>query len=148
MLTACALTAPAATALGATPASVRVIALNGRGVTGFIQDVPPRSSTGALSVGDRLTGVERLSGGARGTETSDCVVTGAARAIPQAQVQCALVYRLPRGELIAVGDLRLRPGQRVPIVGGTGAYAGARGYVTSRAPHRGFDSRDVLVLTG
>jgi hypothetical protein len=99
-------------------------------------------------VGDRLTGVERLSGGARGTETSDCVVTGAARAIPQAQVQCALVYRLPRGELIAVGDLRLRPGQRVPIVGGTGAYAGARGYVTSRAPHRGFDSRDVLVLTG
>ena len=36
----------------------------------------------------------------------------------------------------------------IPIVGGSGAYRGATGQVTSGAPVRGFDSVDVLQLDG
>jgi hypothetical protein len=61
-----------------------------------------------------------------------CVV---ARQHPIQTFWCASTYALPAGQIDAVGDYDNSPGGdagTVAVVGGTGAYLGARGTVTTR----------------
>ena len=45
---------------------------------------------------------------------------------------CTRTYVLPAGQIVAVGDdVTEGANSTVPVVGGTGAYVGARGTVTS-----------------
>ncbi len=37
---------------------------------------------------------------------------------------------------------------RLAIVGGTGAYAGARGTIKTTKPMQGYDSSDVITISG
>jgi hypothetical protein len=67
-----------------------------------------------------------------GLQVIYCVV---ARQQPIQTFWCASTYSLPGGQIDAVGDYDNSPGGdagTVAIVGGTGAYLGARGTVTTR----------------
>ena len=60
---------------------------------------------------------------------------------------CTVTYRFADGQIVAAGAFKLDGSAEVPIVGGTGAYAGASGTVKPGRPARGFDSADVITIT-
>lgn len=60
---------------------------------------------------------------------------------------CTGAALLPGGEITVAGLIRQSDLFRVPIVGGTGAYAGARGYVCVRSIHQS-NSTDTFHITG
>ncbi len=51
---------------------------------------------------------------------------------------------LADGQVEAAGVAALAPGQRVAIIGGTGAYKGASGEVETAPPVKGYDTVDIL----
>jgi len=85
-----------------------------------------------------------------GTLFTDCSNVGRAAPVFKATLQCTSTYRLAGGDIVSAGVVRLSAGADAafPIVGGSGAYRGAKGEVTTGTPVKGFDSVDVLHLDG
>ena len=77
----------------------------------------------------------RKRGGRVGRIEGLCTITKIDLAVHGATVACTATAFLPSGELQAQGTLvfteKSGPTNYISIVGGTGAYAGARGYVKS-----------------
>ena len=113
-------------------------------------DVAPRSRS-RVSLGDRLTTRQSLFDGAGkrvGTLSTDCTGTGPTRPLPSATLLCTASYSLSGGQIVAAGAFKLDGRGELAIVGGTGAYTGARGTIKSAQPGRGYDSADVITITG
>jgi hypothetical protein len=75
----------------------------------------------------------------RGLGATYCVIS---QQRPSRTFSCSRVYVLPAGQIVAVGDYDGSPdgdAGTLPIVGGTGAFAGARGSVTTHGGRRGED---------
>ncbi|MEJ7798666.1 MAG: hypothetical protein WKF48_11535 [Solirubrobacteraceae bacterium] len=119
-------------------------------------DLPPRSKRGPtdrVSLGDRLITRQSLFDTSRkriGTLYTDCTGVGPTRSLFKgATLLCTVSYKLSDGQIVAAGAVELGDDRaEVPIVGGTGAYAGARGTVKMAKPAKGFDSADVITITG
>ena len=80
--------------------------------------------------GDGFTAFDELPGG--GHEDQYCVVAGHK---PRSTFWCRRTFVLAKGQIVAAGEYDdaaegNNPGT-IPVVGGTGAYAGARGTLTS-----------------
>ncbi len=118
-----------------------------------VQFVRAKASTKGdrLATGDRVITRQALFDPKNtpiGTLFTDCVNVGPAAAVFKATLQCTVTYRFRDGQVVAAGQADLKPGGRVPIIGGTGAYSLARGEVEAGAPVKGYDSADVLRLAG
>jgi hypothetical protein len=112
-------------------------------------NVPPKIGQGFVVGSDyyKWNGTKR---GARvGTLNANCVfVTDPTD--PQNRSLCTAVASLPAGKITAVGIVG-GDKFRIPIVGGTGAYVGAQGYVEVTNNLGGEDtnkSNDRFVITG
>jgi hypothetical protein len=106
-----------------------------------------------LAQGDRVLTRQALfaeNGTAVGTLFTDCVNVGRAAEVFEATLQCVSTYRFKDGEVVGTGVVVLSTGGtiRFPIVGGSGAYRGAHGEVTSGKPAKGYQGADVLRLDG
>lgn len=105
----------------------------------------------ALATGDRVLTRQTMKGndGKRlGTLYTDCTNVGAKAKVFKATLQCLTTYKFGNGEVIGAGVVTLSaPGASAPIVGGSGAYAGASGTITAGKPGKGDDSVDILHLT-
>jgi hypothetical protein len=106
----------------------------------------------ALAPGDSI--VVRLAftdeAGARvGTAYAQCTNVGTRARAERAKLQCLQTYDLRDGQIVTSGVVVFSgPDLQIPIVGGSGAYRGATGHVTTGAPVRGFDTVDVLHIAG
>jgi len=138
--------------------NARTITLQERIQTAVGDDVAPKSKRGPImspngrvSAGDRLVtrqGVFDSAGKRIGLLYTDCTGVGPTKPLFQgARLLCTVTYKLPDGEIVAAGALSLT-GFEIPIVGGSGAYAGAEGTVKTIKPAKGYDSADVITITG
>jgi hypothetical protein len=68
----------------------------------------------------------------------------------KATLQCVSADRFKDGEVVSAASWCSAPGGtiRFPIEGGSGAYRGAHGEVTSGKPAKGYQGSDVLHLDG
>ena len=113
-----------------------------------------RSTRGErLAQGDRVLTRQALfteDGSAVGMLFTDCANVGRAADVFRATLQCVSTYRFKDGEVVSAGVAVLSAGGtiRFPIVGGSGAYRGAHGEVTSGKPAKGYQGADVLHLDG
>ena len=113
-----------------------------------------RSTRGErLRPGDRVLTRQALfaaDGSAVGMLFTDCANVGRAAEVFKATLQCVSTYRFKDGEVVSAGVAVLSAGGtiRFPIVGGSGAYRGAHGEVTSGKPAKGYQSSDALHLNG
>lgn len=108
-----------------------VIKVKSLTLVGTVKDVPPKG----LSKGDRYTGQDKLvnlieqfgrkAGALIGTDSSTLTLTGATTGCVTG------VAKLPGGTISIKGCARLGVGVPIPVVGGTGAFAGARGTMTA-----------------
>jgi len=123
-----------------------------KGSTFKFIDNPPRAANPRRArpgLGDMFVISNPLvsdSGARRGTLRASCVITGASRRSTPAL--CYGVFSLKEGQLVAVVsttniDTKVTNGA---IIGGTGAYAGARGTFRSTSTKTGAD--DTVTLTG
>ena len=114
-------------------------------------DVAPKSRRGRVSTGDRLITRQSLFAADRrriGTLYTDCTSVGQTGSFPRLTLLCTLTYKLRDGQIVGAGAARFdAPNAEFSIVGGTGAYAGARGTVRTTPPMRGYDSADVITIT-
>lgn len=113
-------------------------------------DIAPKSKS-KVSLGDRLITRQTLYDAGKkalGTLYTDCSGAGPTKPIFGATLQCLVAYRLGDGQIVAAGTTRLTAGKPLAVVGGTGAYAGARGSVRLTQPAKGFDSADVITIDG
>lgn len=105
-----------------------------------------------LGTGDRALTRQALFDTANkpiGTLFTDCVNLGPTAPIFfKATLQCTVTYRFGDGQVVAAGLVSFKPGARIPIVGGTGAYGSGRGELEVGGPVKGYDSVDVLHLAG
>jgi hypothetical protein len=113
-----------------------------------VKDVPP---TGA-SVGDSFTEASRLRNAVAQFGRPKGAVVGSDRAtttlISAQAVRMQGTVRLPGGTLTIRGRVTLRPGSAsVPVTGGTGRFAGARGTVTAAALPDGRSAANVYRIT-
>lgn len=132
-LVSIAMALPTATSDAALTKSVTIRVLV-QPVTRSIKDVPPKTlKLGAYSRGDTISGTSILRNyvpqfgkpkGAR-VGTSHGVTT----ALSSQTAKSDAVARFPGGTVHARGEGPIGPTVRVPIVGGTGDYAGATGVV-------------------
>jgi hypothetical protein len=92
--------------------------------------------------GERMGFGERVSGDDSGISRVTCTFIGTR------QITCAAVLRLTRGTLVMQGLLPAGPTPGVPIavVGGTGAYDGARGTATITNTGGGATTRIAIAL--
>lgn len=79
-----------------------------------------------LRQGDRVGFGDKLTGDDTGSDRGICTVVGTRHA---RQALCNVEVRLSKGTLSAQGLIDQKPGSkpRLSVIGGTGAYAGARG---------------------
>jgi hypothetical protein len=123
-------------------------------VRGGAQIQHRRSARGdRLAPGDAvLTRLAMFSpdGAALGSAYSECVNVGAKADALKATLQCAQTYKFKDGQIVTVGVVRFSQLKNlsVAIVGGSGAYRGASGFLTAGKPVKRFDSVDVLHLDG
>lgn len=147
---------PALTGAQSPPA--RTITLQERVQTAVGDDVAPKSKrgpimspTGRVSVGDRLVVRQAVFNTSRkriGKLYTDCTGVGPTKPLfGGATLLCTVTYKLSDGEIVAAGAVSLKRFE-IPIIGGTGAYAGARGTVKTVKPAKGFDSADVITIAG
>lgn len=100
-------------------------------------DLPPlvRSSRSPETPGDEIIVSSKVSGAATGSRHLLCAAAKQGPSIEKALYSCQLTYALADGTITAAGVGRI--GQSAPVTvavtGGTGAYAGARGTLTSKA---------------
>lgn len=116
-----------------------------------MDDVAPKSRKGGVSVGDRLVTRQSLFDATDkriGTLYTDCTGVGPTKPFTGATLLCTVTFSLRDGKVVAAGVAKLDGSANVPIVGGTGAYAGARGSITSGRAAKGYDSADVIAIRG
>jgi Allene oxide cyclase barrel like domain len=106
-----------------------------------------------LAHGDRVLTRQALfaeDGSAVGRLFTDCANVGRGAEVFDATLQCLSTYRFEDGEVVGAGVVVLSAARtvRFPIVGGSGAYRGAHGEVTSGKPPKGYQGADVLHLDG
>jgi hypothetical protein len=124
---------PAATSDAASTKSVTIRVLV-QPVTRSIKDVPPKTlNLGAYSKGDSITGTSVLRnyvpqfGKPKGARVGTS--RGVTTALSSQTAMSDAVARFPGGTVHARGNGPIGPTVTVPVVGGTGVYAGARGVV-------------------
>jgi hypothetical protein len=106
-------------------------------VTQSIKDVPPKTFTigHVYTKGDTLSGTETLRNADRQFDKPQGAIVGSDRyvitAVAYEKVRVDFVTRFPGGTVHAHGEGRPGSG-KVPIVGGTGRYAGATGVAEGR----------------
>ena len=78
----------------------------------------------------------------------ECTNIGRKVAAERAWLQCMQTYTFADGQIVTAGVFRLVDLEKlnVAVVGGSGAYSGVGGSLTSGAPVQGYDSVDVLHL--
>jgi hypothetical protein len=137
---------------GAQPPTGRTITLvtKERDSRGAFVDAAPRVRNPrrpAASIGDAYVFTQTVydaAGTARvGTLSATCTFPRRARNPEGAPMLCHGVYHLQDGDVVGAGLLSGNPG-RIAITGGTGAYAGARGTLTTTESRTG--STDVIEL--
>jgi hypothetical protein len=100
-------------------------------------DVPPlvRSSRSPETPGDEVIVSSRIAGGATGARYLLCAAATQGPSIEKALYSCQVTYDLANGTITAAGVGRIGGSApiTVAVTGGTGAYAGARGTLTSKA---------------
>jgi hypothetical protein len=133
---------------GAHSIATRDITVNEKTLVFTFTDAPPKMRDHKLSIGDHVLSRQAMfEGKARvGTLFLDCSSLGPTSPIATAWLQCTATYRFKDGEIIVTGTEQPGGHDRAAIVGGTGAYIGAKGEIESREPAKGFDSTDVLHL--
>lgn len=144
--------AVAAALAGGSTSTGRTIRLVERGGTSTDIDNPPKGNrvTHLISAGDFSAGTVKLgdeSGKPVGTLHLVCVATVAGTDL-SSRFQCTGTVRLAGGTLAlsALSGLRSKSGaKQIAVVGGTGAYEGARGSMTSGARSTG-EIADVIYL--
>ncbi len=68
--------------------------------------------------------------------------------MPKVALLCTVAYQTHSGQIVANGMLELGTSSVLPIVGGTGAYAPARGTLTTDVkPAKGFSEADRSTLS-
>jgi hypothetical protein len=113
-------------------------------------NVPPKIGQGFVIGSDfyKWNGAKR---GARvGTLNGTCTFVTDPTA-PGGKTLCTAVANLPSGKITAIGVIPNTKTFRIPIVGGTGSYVGAQGYVEVTNGIGGDDSNksnDKFVITG
>lgn len=114
-------------------------------------DVAPKSKRGKVSLGDRLITRQSLFDPGKkriGTLYTDCTGVGPPKPFRSATLLCRVAYTFSDGQIVAAGSFKLDGSGRLPIVGGTGTYAGVRGSVSSAKPAKGYDSADLITIGG
>ena len=106
-----------------------------------------------IAHGDRVLTRQALfaeDGSPVGRLFTDCANVGRGAEVFDASLQCVSTYRFEDGEVVSAGVAVLSAARtvRFPIVGGSGAYRGAHGEVTSGNPPKGYQGADVLHLDG
>jgi hypothetical protein len=143
-----ALRAAAFDAVAARSLTIRVLVTP---VTRTIKDVPPKTvrSTGEWSKGDTLSGTSILRnfvpqfGKPKGARVGTSSFTDIA--LSSQMVREDGIARLPGGTVHVRGVVPIGPTVKLPVVGGTGIYAGSTGVVEGRHLANG-DSLNVLRL--
>ena len=110
-------------------------------------DIPPKSKT-TVSLGDRLAIgglLETPSHQRLGTFGGSCIVVGAGSSLVTTPLVCQAVYRIAAGQIEAMGMMTLSK-TNLAIVGGTGAYEGAIGFVSPGRVAKGFSDADELTI--
>lgn len=134
-----------------TPAAT-VITVQEKVQTVIQDDVAPKAKRQSVSAGDRLITRQSLFDADKrriGTLYTDCTSVGPTATFPRLTLLCTVTYKLGDGQIVAAGTARFNDDtSELPIVGGTGAYAGARGAVKTTKPIKGYDSADVLTING
>lgn len=116
-------------------------------------DLAPKSRT-RVSLGDRLLSRQSMfdsTGKRTGTLYTDCAGVGPTRRLQgrtSVALLCTAAYTFSDGQILTGGRFSLDGKGVLAITGGTGAYTGARGSVRSARPAKGFDSTDVITITG
>jgi len=126
-----ALPAAASEAAGAESATIRVYV---KEVTQSIKDVPPKTLLGfEYTKGDTIRGTEILRNAVRQFNKPTGANVGSDRyvifAVAYQKVRVDFVTRFPGGTMHAHGEGKIGSKPKVPIVGGTGLYAGATGVI-------------------
>lgn len=101
-------------------------------VSGFPEGAAPEVGAVAI-ITERLHQWDGRKPGPRAGRTEIlCTVTG--RGGHSSPAYCTAAYSLPAGRIVVAGFSRFPAGAgiTIPVVGGTGAYANARGYVRVR----------------
>lgn len=134
-----------------TPAAT-VITVQERVQTVVQDDVPPKAKRQSVSAGDRLITRQSLFDADKrriGTLYTDCTSVGPTATFPRLTLLCTATYKLGDGQIVAVGTARFDDDAgELPVVGGTGAYAGAHGTIKTTKPMKGYDSADVITING
>jgi hypothetical protein len=129
--------------------TITVFEPRGGSTFGFVDNPPTTTRTRpSLSVGDSLAFGSRVLDASRtrrlGTSASQCTVTQPG-GLSTAVKTCFGTFALKGGTLAVATEIRGEPNTIVlAVTGGTGAYNGARGTMTSRLSSRG--SADTFVL--
>src|SRR4051794_9833071 len=100
----------------------------GKGASFKFVDVPPRAKRNAPSPGDGFvftTPLKDPSGASAGTLTAQCTFT------PKNRSVCNGIFRLKNGLITGTTESSDSLTTVIAITGGTGAYEGARGTITS-----------------
>ncbi len=106
-----------------------------------------------LRPGDALTvrfAMFSPDGAGVGMAYGDCVNVGRKARNEKATLQCTQTYDFDDGQVVTAGVVNFSKldGVSIPIVGGSGAYRGASGFLGAGKPVEGYDSVDVLHLDG
>jgi hypothetical protein len=100
-------------------------------------DVPPlvRSERSPETPGDEVIASSKVGGAASGARYLVCLAAKQGKSVETALYSCQVTYNLANGTITAAGVAHINPSPPivVPVTGGTGAYAGARGTLTVTA---------------
>ena len=119
-------------------------------VTRSVKDAPPKTlNLGEYTKGDTISGTSILRNAVRQFGKPKGARVGTSRgvltALSSQMAKADAVASFPGGTVHARGVGRIGPTARVPIVGGTGVYAGATGVVEGRHVASG-DTLEILHL--
>jgi hypothetical protein len=107
-------------------------------------DVPPlvRSKRSPETPGDEVIASSKISGAATGNRYLVCLAAKQSKSVETALYSCQVTYNLADGTIAAAGVARIGGSApvTVAVTGGTGAYASARGTLTSS------NGKDTLTL--
>jgi hypothetical protein len=121
----------------------------------FVDNVPrspsanPDSRRFRLSAGDAIAVRAPLLNGRRGTRIGTLYAHATVASGARFENAVLLVHgtlNLAGGQISIAGSIRDQLSNRVAVVGGTGAYRGARGHLTSTDLDGGKAARDVIEL--
>jgi hypothetical protein len=96
-------------------------------------DMPPliHGKHSPETPGDELIATSDVTGGASGRRYLQCAVVRKGRDVAHARYGCAVTYNLQDGSITAAGVVSVAKPTTAAVTGGTGAYAGASGSLTS-----------------